>query len=77
MSDTRLDSNERWTTIVSAEHEARRLRVEALAAVARADCRSDAARALGEVLDVDLDIADNLLDLPLHRFIDADSHGGR
>ena len=73
MSDPRIDPSERWTTIVSAEHEARRRRADILGAVARADGRSDAARELGDVLGVELDVADHLLDLPLHRFISSES----
>jgi len=58
---------------VSAEREARRRRADVLTAIAIAASRNDAAVALATVLDIELALADELLDLPLYRFITSRS----
>jgi len=69
VSDNRNDLNERFVILAAAEGKARYQRADALAAIGQAANRADAARALAIVLGIDRQAADELLDLPLSRFL--------
>lgn len=60
--------DERFAALVTAEAAARSQRKRVLAALALAESRADAARALETILDIDARDADELLELPLCRF---------
>lgn len=69
MADNRDDLDERFLILAAAEDKARDRRADALAAIGQAANRADAARALAIVLGIDWQAADQLLDLPVSRFL--------
>jgi hypothetical protein len=69
MGADRSEPVDRWQLLVEAEAGARKRRAEVMDAVGRATGRSAAVRAIATALDIDERAADELLDLPLWRFL--------
>ena len=69
MGVDRSERDDRWQLLREAEAEARNRRAEVMDAVGRATGRNAAVRAVASVLGIDERTADELLDLPLSRFL--------